>query len=180
MKTDAVQQHILKNAHNLRIASAVGEAWLGAKEHLIAGFFERLKSRLATRLKGWTIEPWKRCLIDSDAGYYLWKPAWRDQYYVVLQFGSRGQDMKFGVLRQADRIGKRRFSTELLAAVQKHYPSAHSGKWWEAVVHMHSPAADWTTPEALWKMHTDKEFLVNVAEQLLTVARVSEPIVNRL
>ena len=44
---------------------------------------------------------------------------------------------------------------------------------------MQSPAANWRKPEVLWQMHTDTKFLEDVAEQLLGVAEISEPIVDR-
>jgi hypothetical protein len=67
-----------------------------------------------------------------------------------------------------------------LTAIGKPYPSAIAGKWWEAKMTMRSPAADWQQPDVLWRMHKDRSFLENVAEQLLEVARISEPIVDRL
>jgi hypothetical protein len=45
---------------------------------------------------------------------------------------------------------------------------------------MQSPAADWRKPEVLWRIHKDKSFLDDVAEQLLGVAEVSESIIDRL
>ena len=45
---------------------------------------------------------------------------------------------------------------------------------------MQSPAADWGRPEVLWQMHTNPKFLDEVAEQLLTVAEISERLVDRL
>jgi hypothetical protein len=45
---------------------------------------------------------------------------------------------------------------------------------------MRSPAADWHDPKVLWQAHTDHKFLEDVAEQLLGVAEISEPIVDPL
>ena len=42
------------------------------------------------------------------------------------------------------------------------------------------PAADWRDPDVLWQMHKDFKFLESVAEQLLELAKISEPIVDRL
>ena len=44
---------------------------------------------------------------------------------------------------------------------------------------MQSPAADWHDPKVLWQMHTDLKCLEDLAEQLLGVAEISEPIVDR-
>jgi hypothetical protein len=44
---------------------------------------------------------------------------------------------------------------------------------------MQSPAADWHDPKVLWRVHTDNKFLEDVAEQLLGMAEISEPIVDR-
>ena len=39
MKTDPIEDYILKSEHNLRIAAAVGEAWPDARERLVSGVF---------------------------------------------------------------------------------------------------------------------------------------------
>jgi hypothetical protein len=67
-----------------------------------------------------------------------------------------------------------------LAAIKEQYPSARSRAWWEAVIDLHSPAPDWTEPTVLWRLHKDDKFLGEVAEQLLAVAKISEPILDRL
>jgi hypothetical protein len=92
-----------------------------------------------------------------------------------------GQDVQFGVGRDEDQehINKRPYIPELLPAVKESHPTACNKKWCEAVVRMQSPAADWHDPKVLWQMHTDQTFLEDVAEQLLGVAEISEPIVDR-
>ena len=102
------------------------------------------------------------------------------QYGMGLQCNDYGESMVFGVWREKDQIGKRPFCDELLNAVGKVQPSAHTHAWWEARMTMHSPAPDWRKPEVLWRMHKDDTFLDEVADQLLKVAKCSKPIVNRL
>jgi hypothetical protein len=178
MKTDCIRDYILRNAHSLRIATVVAQAWPEAREHLVGGFLARLHSRLAKKLKAWRFEAEDRFFTDPYASYHLWKPAWENQFHVTLQFGKYGQEMTFGVSLAAPK--RRGFCAELLDAVKKHYPSAHQQSWWEARVRMQSPAPDWRVPDVLWRMHTDKEFLDDVAEQLLDVAKIAQPIVDRL
>jgi hypothetical protein len=45
---------------------------------------------------------------------------------------------------------------------------------------METPAEDWRKIEILWRMHKDDSFLDDVAEQLLELARIGEPIVDQL
>lgn len=181
MKSEPIQDYILKSEHNLRIAEAVGEAWTEARKKLVSGFLDRLDLRVKKKLKRWESGPWNgRFFVDRWAGYYFWKPAWEDQYGLGLQCNEYGKRMLFGVYREKDSIGKRPLSVELLNAIAKLYPSASANSWWEAKVMMQSPAADWQKPEVLWRMHKDKNFLDDVAEQILGVARVSESIIDRL
>ena len=99
-----------------------------------------------------------------------------------LQFGDYGRTMSFGLSRdeKQDHISKRPKCAKVLNAVNKIHPSAAAMNWWEARVVMRNPAASWREPEVLWRMHQDKQFLEDVAEQLLEVAKISEPIVDGL
>lgn len=174
MKNSAVHDFILASQDNLRIAATVGDAWPEAREKLILGFLERLNSRLMKSLKGWVSE------LDGDfqqkyAASSFWKPGW-DEYWISLESQEFGEQMVFGVMRDKDSIGKRPFIDELFNAI----PQTGSRKaWWEVIIKMRSPAADWRKPEVLWRMHTDDNFLEDVAEQLLGVAKISEPIIDR-
>ncbi|MCX6141975.1 MAG: hypothetical protein NTZ35_02025 [Ignavibacteriales bacterium] len=180
MKANPIQEFILKNKRNLQIAAAVAESWPDAREKLVSGFLDRLESRLAKKLKGWRFEREGIFFVDPWSNILLWKPAWEDQYYLGLHFANYGQKMKFGVVRSNDLIGKRKLCSELLAAVSGIFPSARQTKYFEAVIDMHSPAADWRKPEVLWRMHTDHTFLEEVSDQLLQVAKISAPILDRL
>jgi hypothetical protein len=181
MKTEPIQDYILKSEQNLRIASAVGEAWPDAREKLVSAFFDRLDIRLKRKLNGWKFERWGgHFFVAAYPAYYFWKPAWEDQYYLALQSYDYGQRMIFGVQREKNRIGKRPFSEQLLDAVREVQPSAGIDSWWAVRITLSVPAPDWRKPEVLWQMHKDGKFLESVAEQLLEVATISEPIVDRL
>jgi len=180
MKANPIQKFILKNERNLRIAAAVAESWPEAREKLVSGFLDRLKSRLTKKLKGWKFELEGTCFHGRYVNFFLWKPAWHEQYFISLHFGDYGEKMRFGVFRSEYRIKKRKFCPELLAAVGTIDPSVRSRTWWEAAIDMHSPATDWRKPEVLWRMHTDHTFLEEVSDQLLQVAKISAPILDRL
>ena len=181
MENDPIQDYILKNKRNLRIAAAVGEAWSETRQKLVLDFLDRLGQRLKKKLKEWRFEPYGGPFyVQADSGYYFWKPAWVDQYSVGLYWDEHGKEMIFGVSRDKDKIGRRRHSQELFDAIAKLYPSAKPHSWWEAWVPMTSPASDWSKPDVLWQMHTDTKFVEDVAEQLLGVAKVSEKIIDRL
>jgi len=181
MKTEPIQDYILKSEQNLRIAAAVGEAWPDAREKLVSTFLDRIDMRLKRKLKGWKFERWGgRFFVDAYPSYYFWKPAWEGQYYLGLECNEYGQRMIFGVMREKARIGKRPFSEQLLNAVRKVQPSARTHSWWEARITMRAPAADWRKPKVLWQIHKDAKFLESVEEQLLEVAINSAPIIDRL
>jgi len=181
MKSDPIQKYILRSERNLGIAAAVSAAWPEVREKLGSAFLARLDTRLKRKLKGWESGRWARCFTDECPNFSLWKPAWKAQYSVTLQFDNYGERMSFGLSRDEDQkhISKQPRSAEVLTAVRERHPSAFDRTWWEAKVFMQSPATDWGKPEVLWQMHTDPKFLEDVAAQLLGVAEISEPIVNR-
>jgi len=179
MKNDPVEDYILKNERNLRVAAAVSEAWLAARGKLISGFLDRLDARLKRQLKGWKSEHnGADFIVAAYPGYWLWKPAWEDQYTVGLQCHEYGERMVMGVTREINHIGKRPFNEKLLSVIKPVHSSAKSHQWWEARVTLREPAPDWRKPEVLWRMHKDDAFLVAVADQLLEIARTSERIID--
>jgi hypothetical protein len=183
MNSDPVQDYILEDKNHLRIAAAVFDAWPEIRKKLVSDFLDRLHSRLQEKLKGWKFDRWGRPFINEEGGFNFWKPAWKEEYYVSLHLGSYGQEVTFGLARNADkeRISQCSPDPELLTAVRERYPSASARKWREAEVTMQSPAADWGKPEVLWRMRDEKDpFLEEVADQLLEVAEISEPFVDRL
>ena len=181
MKTDPIQKYILKNRDNLRIAAMTSESWLAARKGIVQAFQERLKTRLSKKLKGWEFGAYDGVFFETGyAGYYFWKPTWAEQYSLVLQMYASGDQAIFGVLRDKEYIKSRPFSDKLFNAVSSIHPSVERNSWWEARVKMHTPAANWREPKMLWAMHKDKQFLEEVAEQLLEVAEVSTPIIDEL
>jgi hypothetical protein len=187
MKTtisDPVQDYILEDENKLRTAAEVFNAWPEVRKKLVLGFLDRLESalRLKEELKeGWQFERWGRPFIDSEAGFSFWRLEWKEEYYVSLEILDHGELVKFGLARSLnqERIKKSSHCDNLLTAVKEHYPSARDHRWWEAYVTTQPP--DWRKPDVLWRMRDgNKEFLDEVVEQLLDVAKISAPFVDRL
>lgn len=179
MSTDTIQEFIIKNEQNLRIAVAVSEAWPEARNHIMTSFLDRLATKLRSGLQHWQTEVGNTYFVDRYAGFQLSKANW-DAYWVDLQFADYGQKVQFGIMRNENEISNQPFCPAILEAVSNLYPSAKQVKWWEAVVVMSSPATDWRTPDVLWRMQTDSSFLEDVAGQLLSLANATESIVDRL
>lgn len=53
MRSDPIQRYILKSHHNLRIAAAVGDAWLETRQALVSSFLDQLDIRLSYNQKVW-------------------------------------------------------------------------------------------------------------------------------
>lgn len=178
--TEPVEDFVLTSGQNLRIAGAVFEAWPRIRQKIAFGFLSRLCERLKKELKSWEfqLEDDVRYFEDAWAAFFLWKPNWK-HHFLGLQFVDYGKKMQFGVCRDKAIHGKA-YCGELVEKIKEIAPSARTVTWWEGVITMRSPAADWRSPEVLWRMHIDKEFLENVAQQLLELAKVSEPILDRL
>src|SRR2546422_7365775 len=97
VKTDSLHKFILKDKQNLHIAAAVGEAWPEVREQMTTGFLDQLERRLKAKVRGWEFERWGRYFTDIYPCFMFWKPAWRGDYYMNLQFGDYGRTMSFGL-----------------------------------------------------------------------------------
>ena len=180
MKSDPIQDYILTSEQNLCIAATVYETWPEARDQLVSEFLNRLRLKLLAQLNNWEFGKSERFFIDRDPCWYFWKPAWTDQYSVILQCPNYGERMQFGLSRDETHIKNRSFCPEALDAVKTIHPSAKAVPWYEALVTMRSPSPDWRRPEVLWRMRVDIKFLDDVAEQLLEVAKIVEPIIDGL
>ena len=180
MKIKPVHHFILAKEQNFKIAAAVANAWSETRQQVVTGFLDRLDARLKTKLKGWKSDREQTCYENSWASYVLWKPAWRGDYGLGLMWAEYGKVMSFGVFRDKDTFGQRPFCEELFKAVSSIQSSAKKNPWWEASVRMNHPDTDWSKPEVLWQMHTDKYFLDEVSSKLLEVAKGSEQIIDKL
>lgn len=181
MMTEPVEDFVLTSSQNLRIAGAVFEAWPRIRHKIAIGFLNRLRERLKKELKSWEFqvdEVDDRYFEEPWSTFFLWKPNWKN-HSVGLQFAAYGEKMQFGVYRDKVIHGKP-YCGELVEKLKEIDPSARTNNCWEGVTAMRSPAADWRSPEVLWRMHTDKKFLEDVARQLLEVAKASELILDRL
>lgn len=176
MRNNPIHDYILKSKSNLSVAAAIATEWPEARAKLVSAFLERLDARL--KKKGWDFEPYGRFFLDQWAGFSIWKPGWNRS--ISFSCGQYGTQMGIGVSRDTDDTGKLPLHEPLLRAVQKILPSAKPNPWWEAMSPMHSPAPDWRKPEVLCRIHKDPAFLTEVADQLLEIAEVSAPIIDRL
>lgn len=180
MNTESIRDYIIESEQRLQIAATVSEIWPEARQKLVQHFLGRLEDRLKIELKEWEFGKDGTIYSNDYSGYDFWKPAWSGQYGLALQWGPFGKEMAFGVYREKEKIGKRPFSSNLLEAIKRQYPWASTNSWYEARIQMKNPASDWSSPEILWRMHTDGTFFDKVAEQLLEVAKISEPIIDQL
>jgi hypothetical protein len=180
MNTRPIEEFIIQNEQNLRIAMAVADSLPKALGAMSEEFLARLDTRLKLGFPGWKSKEDPIFFTDRYPTYYFWKPEWSGQYGVGLQFGEYGKQMVIGVYREKERIGNRPFCGELMTAVREVYSRAESNSWWEIRIRLDSPDENWRQPEVLWRMHKDEIFLTEVAEQLLELARISEPIVDKL
>jgi len=181
MSSDPIQKLILKNKNNFRIAAAIGEAWPEIRAQIVEEFFKRLETRMKPRLKGWTFGSEERFGIDPYPSFHFLKPPWRDQYGLCLQPGDYGRRVVMGIYRETNTIGRRAFAPELLEAVSKRFPLAKERRpWWEALIPMQSPSADWRQIHVLWQLKSDAKVCSDVTDQLLDLAEVSAPILDRI
>jgi hypothetical protein len=179
MKSDALQDYLLKNEHNLSLAVAVADAWLETRLIIVSGFLARLDERLKKKLRGWKSERYDTFFVDPYPSFFVSKPEWV-HYSIGIQAANYGEDITLGIARDTNDKRKVPLEPSLLRAVQQIHPSANSHGWWEARVRLRSPATDWRKPEVLWRMHTKTEFLSDVANQILEIAKVSEPLIDRV
>jgi hypothetical protein len=180
MKTDPIRDYILKSERNLGIARAVAESWPAVRSAIVAGFIDRLDARLKRKLKDWESGCCDGCFfVDAWAGYYIWKPAWKNRA-IGIQCGRYGEKMLLGVVRETNNTKAVPRHTPLLSAVQAVFPSAKAQTWWEASVRLKWPGADWRETQVLWRMHQDPQFVAVVAEQLLQIAEKTTRIIDRV
>jgi len=183
MKTDPLQDFILKDEQNLRTAVAVSEAWPDVRSRLTKDFLDKLTTQILNLLPGFTTDSSESngtWFNDKSAEFLLDKQTW-EFYFVDLHFAEFGQNMRLGIVREEKLVvSKRPFSPEILETVRKLEPSAKQAKWWEAVFALRSPATNWRTPEVFWRMHTDPSFLDSVAEQMVRLAKATESVLDRL
>lgn len=179
MSAESVEAYILKNENNLRIAAAVAEAWVVVRQQLVSEFFDRVWQALKKQLPGWKNERYEEYFKDQYAGFYIGKPAWQN-YQINLECHRYGEKMIFGVWRDQGKLAKEPFCGEMLTAVRSKFPSARSRNWWEAEITMQAPARDWRPPEQLWRLRKDETFRDQVVAQLLEVAQIAEPIIDKI
>jgi hypothetical protein len=117
MKTDPLQDFILKDEQNLRIAVAISEAWPEVRSRITTTFLDRLTTKLVKELPGWTTETWETFFEHAYASFTLYKPTW-EYYWVDLQFRDCGQNMRLGIVREESLISDRPFSPDILEAVR--------------------------------------------------------------
>jgi len=177
MSVSSIQEFILQNEQNFRTAAAVAGAWPSVRAQVARDFLQRLGAKLLLNLDGWKIDATPdEFFAGRWARFWIEKNTWSGAYGVTLGAWEHGRKMVFGI--EGDK--KRPLSSEIVAAMKPHFPVAKPYDSWDAFLEMRNPAFDWTQPEILWRMHTEEAFLDAVAEQMLTVAKATESIIDRL
>jgi hypothetical protein len=144
-------------------------------------FLRRLSGRLLAELPGWKSDAWEQFFEHGYANFYVEKQSWFGEYGVTLQADCNGRRMMFGIQRDNNKtVAEWPLSGELLDAVRPVFASVKAKQWWDVQMPMRNPASDWTTPEALWRMHADQSVLDMVADQMLIVAKTTESIIDRI
>jgi len=177
MKTDPAK-FILSSQQNFETAAAVADAWSDVRQQIVHGLLGRLEAHLKRRLRGWDFEREQVFYQDSWASFNFWKRSWNHRYGIGLMWHDYGRSITFGCYYNTDH-GKRPKQDQVLNAVVKAFPKARRDQWWEARMEFTSPA-DWTTPQALWRLHADDALFQSVAQKLIAVAEISQPIINEL
>ena len=83
----------------MRIAAAVADAYVKAREQIVSGFLDRLGDTLLKKLKGWKCKRWHTFFVDSEAYFIFSKPHWDDYRFVSLACIDYGETVKFGISR---------------------------------------------------------------------------------
>jgi hypothetical protein len=169
---------VLESERNLQVAEAAFSCFQDARNEIVAGFCQRLGTKLTKRLIGWKCEYRYPFFTDEYGAFDVWKPRWKDQYHLRLEAWKYGNRMIYGIWRDEDNIGRRAFTGEILTQVRKAHPSAKARKYYEAEVTLRSPEADWRPVQVLWRMHRDRSFLEDVAGQMLEIASLTEGIID--
>lgn len=179
MKTDPIQEFIIQNEESLSIAEAVSEALPKARHQMALGFLARLEVQIKKHHPGWVFRKEGTFFIPEQyAAYEFLKPNWVEHYQLKLQFCDGGKKMVFGVIGPCDDS----LHDDLLPKIKLEFPMAKQFKkdGWEAIINMDYPAPDWRRSDILWRMFTEEIFLNEVANELLKLAKISEPIIDQL
>ena len=176
----AVTEFICASRQNLEIASAVFEQYEAAKAQIISGFFSRLANRLMNKLPGWSWEYAPAFFTERYGRFGIWKNPWKGRYRIVIEAYDWGARTIGGVWRDENTLGSAPRDPNLLAAVKQLHPGDRcvGRTWFEAEVTLRSPAADWRTPEILWRIHSDERFLGEIANLFLDWVKASEKMVD--
>ena len=175
-----VSQFIAESERNIEIAAAIFEHYEEARAEIVKGFFDRLKKALQAKLPGWCFR-YSEPFFDTRHGAFdMFKKPWKERYRIRIEAYQYGVSMGFGVWRDPELVGGIPLSAELLAAVKEDFPRATSRDYFEAEINMTSPAVDWRTPKALWRIHSDEAFRAEVEALLLQMVTLSEEHIDAL
>lgn len=175
-----VTEFITTSRKNLEVAAAVYEQYEAAREKIIGQFFDRLGRRLVGKLPGWSWEYAPAFYTERYGRFGIGKESWLRHYMIVVEAYDWGASMIGGVWRNEEALGAVPRGSEILAAVKQIHSGdrCQSRKWYEAEVTLRSPATDWRTPEALWRIHTDDRFLDEVEGLFLGWVKATEVLVD--
>ena len=176
-----ITQYLLQSDLNLRVGSAIFDAWPEARARIGSEFISRLGERLLQQLPSWEVELLERPYLDQWAIFCLSKPSWRGQRAIALQFWNHVQHVRIGAFRDQSVLPGSISDPALLEALRRSHPRAKSNvQWWDAYIVATHPASDWCSPKTLWRMHSDPKFLDDVAAQLLDIATATEGRIDQL
>jgi len=87
MNNDPIQDFILASERNLKISTAIIEAWPEARNRIIFDFLNRLGSKFTKQLKGWKVDSSEfdnsaPSFKEQWACFSVYKPSWKNQYFV--------------------------------------------------------------------------------------------------
>lgn len=175
-----VSQFIAESERNIEIATAIYEHYEDARAQIVSGFLKRLSSTLKAKLPGWSTSYDVPFFTKRYGAFDLFKPAWTERYTVRIEAYDYGKGMVYGVWRDAPSLTGVPPSGKLLAAVKAVLPRATSRSYYEAEILMSSPATDWRTPGALWRMHCDTAFHAEVEALLLEIVGLVEAPIDEM
>jgi len=169
-----VSRFIGESERNIEIANVIYEQYEDAREDILRGFFERLAAGLKAKLPDWSSRYTEAFFTTRYGAFDLFKSAWLERYTIRVEAYDWGHGVIYGVWRDAESLHNIPLNAKLFSTVKGKFPQTTSRAYYEAEIPMLSPAKDWRTPNALWRVHSDDKFRAEVESLLLEIANLTE------